>query len=673
LFPVDQASSGKEKGMGRIETTKQRLKSFLGDGKAIDPSPDAEQFNDGSSPIADLFRETTVLFADISGFTAWSSVREPRQVFTLLENMYGAFDTIAVRRGVFKVETIGDSYVAVTGLPEPRKDHAICMVKFARDCRTQMIQLVRKLEVTLGPGTGDLVMRFGLHSGPVTAGVLRGQKSRFQLFGDTVNTAARMESTGIKGRIQASQATAMLLIHAGKGHWVKPRENAVQAKGKGRMQTYWILEDNKVTTAASVNTSDISDSHSNEDIATTILDFGLEEKNERLVGWNTDVLGKLIYQIMASRSKPKASRVKLADSSTVRHGEGQTVIDEVKEIIELPTFAVRNFQTPQDLDSSELPPDGVLATQLRDYVVTIATKYHNNPFHNFEHASHVGMSVAKLMSRIVTPDHQAEAVVNKSSLVVTANQALHDHTYGITSDPLTQFACLFAALVHDVDHPGVPNVTLIQENAPVAIEYKGKSVAEQNSVDIAWELLMEPKYKELRDGIWLTEPERIRFRQLVVNAVMATDIMDQDLKNLRNDRWEKAFATDYIQEDDARDNDNVNRKATIVIEHLIQASDVAHTMQHWHVYLKWNERLFKEMYKAYLAGRADKDPSVGWYQGELGFFDFYIIPLAKKLKECGAFGVSSDEYLNYAQENREEWEERGEEVVASMVAKLRQG
>ncbi len=244
MFPVDdQAPSGKTKGMGAVEPTKSRLRSFLGDGKAIDP-----QRNDGSSPIADLFPETTVLFSDISGFTAWSSVREPTQVFTLLENIYGTFDAIAAKRGVFKVETIGDSYVAVTGLPEPRKDHAICMVKFARDCRKQMLELVRKLEVTLGPGAGDLEMRFGLHSGAVTAGVLRGQKSRFQLFGDTVNTASRMESTGMKSRIQVSQATATLLIDSGMGHWVRPRKTQIQAKGKGAMQTHWI-EDQKATSA----------------------------------------------------------------------------------------------------------------------------------------------------------------------------------------------------------------------------------------------------------------------------------------------------------------------------------------------------------------------------------------------------------------------------------------
>lgn len=147
---------------------------------------------------------------------------------------------------------------------------------------------------------------------------------------------------------------------------------------------------------------------------------------------------------------------------------------------------------------------------------------------------------------------------------------------------------------------------------------------------------------------------------------MATDIVDKELKALRNKRWDTAFS----QEQEHKDlRDNVNRKATIVIEHLIQASDIAHTMQHWHIYRKWNERLFNEMYDAYKNGRADSDPAENWYKGEIGFFDFYIIPLAKKLSDCGVFGVSSFEYLNYAQRNRDEWEQRGQEVVAEMVAK----
>jgi hypothetical protein len=185
-----------------------------------------------------------------------------------------------------------------------------------------------------------------------------------------------------------------------------------------------------------------------------------------------------------------------------------------------------------------------------------------------------------------------------------------------------------------------------------------------NSVDIAWELLMEPAYQDLRNCIYQTPKELERFRHLIVNTVMATDIADKEQAAFRKKRWERAFRTDDSSDGVSESTQEaVNRKATIVIEHLIQASDVAHTMQHWHVYIKWNERLFHEMYKAYLAGHAEKDPSETWYQGELGFYDFYIIPLAKKLKDCGVFGVASDEYLDYTTANRSEWEIKGKSIV----------
>lgn len=223
----------------RKPTASQRLQMFLSP-PLVSPSSDRALASKSSEPIADLFPEATVMFADISGFTAWSSEREPAQVFKLLETIYHAFDKVANKRRVFKVETIGDSYVAVTGLPDPMKDHAVVMTKFANECRFKMNGLTRKLELVLGPGTAELCMRFGLHSGPVTAGVLRGKKSRFQLFGDAVNFASRMESTGKKNRIQVSQASADLLLAAGLSHWLHPREDLVNAKGKGAVQTYWV-------------------------------------------------------------------------------------------------------------------------------------------------------------------------------------------------------------------------------------------------------------------------------------------------------------------------------------------------------------------------------------------------------------------------------------------------
>ena len=130
--------------------------------------------------------------------------------------------------------------MCVTGLPKPQPDHAIRMVKFARDCLYKMEMLLKDLTEELGPGTETLGLRVGCHSGHVTAGVLRGDKGRFQLFGDTVNTASRMESNGEKGRIHVSQTTADELIKSGKTSWLLAREGTIAVKGKGEMQTYFL-------------------------------------------------------------------------------------------------------------------------------------------------------------------------------------------------------------------------------------------------------------------------------------------------------------------------------------------------------------------------------------------------------------------------------------------------
>lgn len=120
----------------------------------------------------------------------------------------------------------------------------------------------------------------------------------------------------------------------------------------------------------------------------------------------------------------------------------------------------------------------------------------------------------------------------------------------------------------------MPNGQLAKEDRELASKFEGKSLAEQRSVELAWSLLLNPDYKDLRNALCPTQAEVKRFRSLVVNAVMATDVMDKDLKELRNGRWDKAFSE--MPQEDKDPSDSVNRKATIVIEHLIQASDIAH-------------------------------------------------------------------------------------------------
>jgi class 3 adenylate cyclase len=543
------------------------------------------------------FPNVTVLFADISGFTAWASVREPSQVFTLLEQIYGSFDAIANSRKVFKVETIGDCYVAAAGIPNPRDDHASLMVRFARDCLVQMNESVHALEVLLGPDTAELSMRFGLHSGPVTAGVLRGEKTRFQLFGDTVNTASRIESTGVPNRIHISTETANLLINAGKAHWVKRRKELVDMKGKGEIQTYFVEMDDRAGSRRGSKAGDVEEDLMNWNMGghishnSTRLTRLDNRKTQRLVDWNVEVLQGLLKKIVAMRDPSKRiTTIKSQQDLVITTKPGATVLDEMKEIIVLPDKTAKYKQDPSTI---ELEPD--VKSQLRDYVEQIAKMYRSNSFHSFDHASHVVQSVTKLLARVVTPDSidYQEMTYKKQK-----KAKLHEYTYGVASSPITHFACAFSALIHDADHTGAPNAILIKADPAIASKYHNKSVAEQNSVDLAWNLLNQPKYMSLRACIYTDQEEMQRFRQLVVNSVMATDIADKDLGALRKARWEKAFKNDARSVTsngtsiDSSNQDDVNRKATIVIEHLIQASDVSHTMQHWHVYLKWNERLF---------------------------------------------------------------------------------
>jgi hypothetical protein len=397
-------------------------------------------------------------------------------------------------------------------------------------------------------------------------------------------------------------------------------------------------------------------------------------KKARLVKWNVDVLLPLLAKIVSSRRKSKKFLPTMEHSANgASNGSLKrspyNVLDEVTEIISFPTFDPKATMT--DASSQAVLLDEGVKAQLREYVAQVASLYRDNPFHNFEHASHVTMSANKLLKRIIHPDdldYNLEGAENKTAKLQSLMKELHTSTYGVSSDPLTQFAIVFSALIHDADHSGVPNVQLVEEQTDVAVRFNKKSVAEQNSFFLAWELLMEPQYDALRSCIWSSKAEKQRFRQLVVNSVMATDILDKDQQSIRKKRWDKAFMEPQDTSVRSVTGDvDLNRKATAVLEHIIQASDVAHTMQHWRIYCKWNERLFREKYFAWMNGRAESDSSIGWFEGEIGFYDFYIIPLARKLKESGVFGVSSDEYLQYALENRQEWELKGRQVCEAML------
>ena len=192
------------------------------------PRPIVSRLRRGERRIAERYPETTVLFADIVGFTPWAQSTPPEEVVELLDGLFSTFDALADRHGVEKIKTIGDAYMAVAGAPLARAGHADAAVGLARD----LIAAVVALRTASGL---PIEVRVGLASGPVVGGVIGQRRLLFDLWGDTVNMASRMESSGLPGRIQVSAATHDLL-----GTTVDFEERTTEVKGLGVLTTYLV-------------------------------------------------------------------------------------------------------------------------------------------------------------------------------------------------------------------------------------------------------------------------------------------------------------------------------------------------------------------------------------------------------------------------------------------------
>ncbi|MEG5032996.1 adenylate/guanylate cyclase domain-containing protein [Microcoleus sp. AT3-D2] len=194
------------------------------------PQPIADRLKQDQSIIADTFAEVTVLFADIVGFTQISSQISPPQLVSLLNDIFSTFDRLAEKHGLEKIKTIGDAYMVVGGLPMPRSDHAEAIAQMAID----MQQAITNFSHTHNQ---DFSIRIGINTGPVVAGVIGIKKFIYDLWGDTVNTASRMESHGKPGCIQVTSAIYDIL----QDKYVFESRGAIEVKGKGQMNTYFLI------------------------------------------------------------------------------------------------------------------------------------------------------------------------------------------------------------------------------------------------------------------------------------------------------------------------------------------------------------------------------------------------------------------------------------------------
>jgi len=174
-----------------------------------------------------LLNYLTVLFADIVGFTQLSARVSPTELVSLLNEIFSTFDQLAERHSLEKIKTIGDAYMVVGGLPIPRKDHAEAIAEMALD----MLDAISDFSNTHNQ---DFSIRIGINSGPVVAGVIGIKKFIYDLWGDTVNTASRMESHGKPGCIQVTSTTYQLL----QEKYIFESRGAIEVKGKGMMNTY---------------------------------------------------------------------------------------------------------------------------------------------------------------------------------------------------------------------------------------------------------------------------------------------------------------------------------------------------------------------------------------------------------------------------------------------------
>ena len=408
----------------------------------------------------------------------------------------------------------------------------------------------------------------------------------------------------------------------------------------------------------------------------------------------------------------------------------EKLVNEVSRI--LGNYLQRIFSSRFDTSGNLSISHTKAQKQLDEYVSFIASKYRDVGYHSVKHAVHVTISMNKMISMIeesvlcnvdCTCGNDSDddfmncsAKKNKNDKkfrklswqgpgmtrtenicdLQDANLSTCSPACMIAKCPLLQFATVFAAFVHDVDHVGVPNRQLVEEGNQLAILYNDQSVAEQHSIYVALSTLSEDRFSDFYKMVAPTSVDRALFRRLVIDMVLCTDIASPERLQIGMSKWKSAFVTptevvmppsrrhtiDFSIDDGSLIDLGIKYalnldgrlvkespqglKVASILEQIMQAVDVAHTMQSWENFVKWNTRLFIELNDAHVSGRGD-DPASNWFNGQIGFFDFYVIPLAKRLQQSGVFGIAGDSFVENAVNNKTRWQKDGMMITNNIL------
>lgn len=221
---IYEATTERQRAEQALRLEKEKSEKLL---LNILPQTIAEKLKHQPSFLAERFEQATILFADITDFTGLASEIFPTELVSLLNEIFSTFDRLVERYGLEKIKTIGDAYMVAGGIPTPRSDHADAIAQMALDMQQAIYQFKRADNQTLN-------IRIGINTGPVVAGVIGLKKFTYDLWGDAVNIASRMESHGLEGEIQVSETTYQLL----KEKYMLKKRGRIQIKGKGEMMTY---------------------------------------------------------------------------------------------------------------------------------------------------------------------------------------------------------------------------------------------------------------------------------------------------------------------------------------------------------------------------------------------------------------------------------------------------